>query len=137
MIKHILLISSLLVSGVVCAERPDTWTEILTDSNKSKTYVNGSRMKVVDGSSEKEVEVWMKVVSLVNSGTDKKGSFVLVKQRIRCTDLYYKFLQIVSYSKDKYVIGKYSYNDDKYQESLPDSINELVLTMVCNAAFNN
>jgi len=124
------------VSGIVSAvEYENEWIKVTADSN-SAMYMNGTRIKAVENSNDKEVEIWAKMVVTANHGNSKVGYFTLAKQRIRCTDHYSKILQLISYNNKKNVLSDNKYNFE-YEEAVPDSRLEKVSKIACYAVFEN
>lgn len=132
MIKHVLLICSLMVSGVASSEVIDKWVNVSGEGNP-EIFVNPSRMRVIDKSNQ-IIDIWEKIVfirpeTIANIKHDK-NDYYLLNKKYRCLDRQGKKIMIAFYQSDK-LISRTDTSDETWKIVIPDSIEEEVLIKVC------
>lgn len=140
MIKHILLIGSLMVSGIVSAEDDDGWFVIVVDPEAHTSLLNLSKINIID-SEKKILDIWVKRVLNTNGksatelSTDSWYSpswYILNNYHFDCFNSRAKLLQtIVSDKGEELSNEKPTYPTIVY----PRSTNGIIMEVVCNNSF--
>lgn len=135
MIKSLLLIGCLLVSGIVCAK--DEWIKAGETTN-SAFYLNPTRIAIINESSQ-ILELWAKSVTkndyVGNNGSKaKKGNYGLYKKQYDCLLNRYKNIYGALYEKG-HQPQTYAMPNPQWEEVVPESIDELIFRAVCATKF--
>lgn len=135
MLKHLLLISSLLVSSITSAEYEDKWLKI-SSSDDTIFFLNPTRILVTDNSMQ-IVDAWTKGVFKKTSklGNDiyLKGDYYLTKDQYGCVSRTSRMVSSVAYAKGK---NPKTYTlRGEWEEVIPESISESLFNEVCSFKF--
>lgn len=133
MIKYILLVSSLLMSGIACAAE-DKWIYAGGNSISTK-LINPSRIKVINRESQ-IVEFWNKTVyKKPANGMFKTGDIIFAKKQVDCLNKKDKILTVTLLSGEETPQTE----DNPYvswSDVVPESVAEEILKTICNPIFN-
>jgi hypothetical protein len=133
MIKHILLISSLLITGIASANPPDEWMDV-TGAAYSRMAVNPSRMKIIDPN-KKIIEMWQKATYLLAiKDIYKPGDYTLTKQQVDCINFKHKMLSLTLYSGVNLPESN-SIAKPKWEDTVPNTLQAVVEKEVCDYFF--
>lgn len=129
MIRHILLIGSLLVNGIAFAD-DSGWIKY-SDDDSVTHYISSKKFLPVKGS-KIEKDVWIKSVFHKRSAKNEEEDYTISKHRIRCSDMNIKTLRVEQYGVDgRYKMG-HVYKNDPYEENVPSSNGEFLAKLACN-----
>jgi len=136
MIKLVVLIVSLLISGTAFALDKEEWMYIAS-SNYTDNFVNTKRILVIDRDSQ-TIEVWRKEVmtGLKKGDLSKVGDYMISKEEYQCINQRSKMVRILAYKKSGESEGQEFAN--KYADWIdvvPGSVGESNLSAVCNYIF--
>jgi len=137
MIKHMVLIASLLASGSVFAQANDGWGDWVAKSTLGLFYLRTDRFKVVDDN-QKIAEYWMKiVVTNSNNGTKlKKDMFMVAKYQVNCSEKKTLLLASTEYNKNGSLFrDTETYDPTAWEDMIPSTADEGLAIEVCDTLF--
>lgn len=139
MIKQLLMTTTFFISAHVIAESKDQWIKY-TGTTTNSFYINPSRIMIVDGGKNQDIELWEKMI--VDKETPghsyKVGMMALSKNQIRCSNSTYRNISLIWYNVDGSLIKEHPANySAAWSDLVPDSVVDIEAKLVCPLMFQN
>lgn len=140
MFKQVVLVASLIVSGIALAEDAEGWVSINANLDGSaEDFINTARVKVVDSKS-RTVSFWLKTEYRISTpDTDKAGIEVggnmVSKNLARCSDRNLKSINTTIYNKNGKAKETLVLKDAEWFDPLPNSIGEREIIVICHMKY--
>jgi hypothetical protein len=134
MLKQMVLVAGLIVSGTTMAGNTAGWTSIGASANTA-IFLNTDRVKVIDSKS-RTISFWDKTEALADGDAKKKGDYTVSKNLARCSDQMFMAVDITAYHKNGLAKKMTTvFKDAEWIDPLPNSVFAEEVKIICHAKY--